>query len=172
MNEQIFLAINGLANKSHFLDSLGIFFAEYFLYIFALIIVILWFAKPWRIYAYQALASAIISRLIIVEIIKRFANHPRPYEIVSGIKQLLVDTETGNSFPSGHTVIFFSFAFAFYGTKLFWPFVFLAALGSISRVFVGVHFPADVAASVIIAALTVWLVRMLFRKYSADLKNN
>jgi undecaprenyl-diphosphatase len=162
MNEKIFLIINGLAGKSHFLDALGIFFAEKFLYVFALIVVVLWLQKSLRYYVYLTIASAFVSRIIIVEAIKRIINHPRPYEVVSNIHQLLADSEHGMSFPSGHTVIFFSFAFGFYGTKYFWPFLILATLGSLARIFVGVHFPADIAASIIIAAIVVAVGRRFF----------
>jgi undecaprenyl-diphosphatase len=164
MNEQIFLAINGLAGKSQFFDTLGVFFAEKFLYIFAIIIVGLWLNKSLRYYVYVAITSAIVSRIVIVEVIKRIVNHPRPYEVVVNIHQLLADSEHGMSFPSGHTVIYFSFAFAFYGTKYFWPFVILAAIGSVARVFVGVHFPVDIAASIVIAAVVVAAIRRLFKK--------
>lgn len=169
MNTQIFLAINGVATKWHWLDVLGIFLADKFIYVFAIIIAGLWFNKRLRSYVYVAFASAFVSRIIIVEVIKRIINHPRPYEIVTNIHQLLADNEHGMSFPSGHTVIFFSFAFAFWGTEFFWPFLIFATLGSLSRIFVGVHFPADIAASFIIAWLTVWLVKKLFKK---QLTNN
>ena len=164
MNQQIFLAINSLAGKSHLLDILGIFFADKFLYLFTLIILALWFNKRLRPYVYLALGSTLVARGIIVEILKRMINHPRPYEIVSHIHQLLADNEHGMSFPSGHAVIYFSFAFGFWGTEYFWPFLVLATLGSAARVFVGVHFPADIVGSLIIAAAVAWLARRLFKK--------
>jgi undecaprenyl-diphosphatase len=164
MNLQLFHAINNLADQWHWLDVLGIFLADKFIYIFALIILALWFNKQLRNYVYLAFASAFVSRIIIVEVIKRLVNHPRPYEIVPNIHQLLADNEHGMSFPSGHTVIFFSFAFAFWGTRLFWPFLVLAILGSVARIFVGVHFPYDILASVVIAGLVVLGLRRLFKK--------
>lgn len=163
MNTQIFLAINNLAGHSARLDKIGIFFAEYFIYVFAVAVVLLWLKKELRINVYLAIASAIVSRLVIVEIIKRLVNHPRPYEILPHMHQLIADSERGMSFPSGHTVILFSLAFAFYGTKYFWPFVVLATLGSVARVFTGLHFPVDILASIVIAGLTVWLVQRLFK---------
>jgi undecaprenyl-diphosphatase len=165
MNQQFFLAINGLAGKWHWLDVVGRFFGgDYFLYLFALVVVLLWSNKRLRNDVYLALGSALVARVLIVEALKRLINHPRPYEIVSNIHQLLADNEGhGMSFPSGHAVIYFSLAFAFWGTEYFWPFLILATLGSIARVFVGVHFPADIAASFLIAAFVVWLARRLFK---------
>lgn len=163
MNTQIFLAINGLAGRFPWLDAAGVFLADKFIYVFALFICALWFSKRLRNHVYLAIASAFVSRVILVEIIKRIVNHPRPYEVVARIHQLLADNEHGMSFPSGHTVVFFSFAFAFWGTEYFWPFFVLATLGSLSRIFVGVHFPADILAAFFIAWLTVWGLKRLFK---------
>ncbi len=163
MNVEIFESINHLAGKWIWLDQIGIFFAQHFLYVFAIIVVGLWFTKPVRKNVYIALLSAGFSRILVVEVLKRILDRPRPFEIVENVQQLIVDEETGHSFPSGHTVIFFSFAFAFYGTKYFWPFLILAIIGSLARVFVGVHFPFDVLASIGIAAVVVWAARRLFK---------
>jgi undecaprenyl-diphosphatase len=164
MNQNLFLAINGLVGKSNFLDVLGVFFADKLIYIFALGIALMWFNKSLRYYVYLAFGSAFVSRILIVETIKRLVNHPRPYEVVTNVHQLLVDHQKGMSFPSGHTVIFFAFAFSFVGTKYFWPLLVLAVLGSVARIFVGVHFPADIIVSIIIAGITVWGMRSLFKK--------
>jgi undecaprenyl-diphosphatase len=164
MNEAVFHAINNIAGQSHILDVIGVFFAEKFLYVFALIVLALWFNKRRRPYVYLAVTSALVSRVIIVEVFKRIINHPRPYEILTNLHQLLIDNEKGMSFPSGHAVIYFSFALGFWGTEYFWPFMILATFSSIARIFVGVHFPGDILASFIIAWLTVWLVRRLFKK--------
>lgn len=173
MNTQIFLAINGLAGRIHWLDVVGVFLADKFIYVFALVICALWLNKRLRNYVYLAIASAFVSRIIIVEILKRVINHPRPYEVVAGIHQLLADSERGMSFPSGHTVVFFSFAFAFWGTEYFWPFFVLATLGSLSRIFVGVHFPADILGAFVISWLTVLGLRQLAKgRFSTDKINN
>ena len=119
MNQSLFLTINGLAGQWVWLDKLGVFFAQYFLYIFALVIVGLLAYKEYRRNSILALVSALISLGIIVEVLKRVVNHPRPFEVINQVNQLLQDGERGKSFPSGHATIFFAFAFAFYGTKWF-----------------------------------------------------
>ncbi|MGE5392668.1 MAG: phosphatase PAP2 family protein [Candidatus Saccharibacteria bacterium] len=163
MDYTIFHAINGLAGRSHLLDQIGIFFAEYFLYVLVVLVAALWFNKSLRSRVYLAAVNSVVARLVIVEIIKRIADRPRPYEVIQ-VNKLIIDNERGNSFPSGHTVFFFAIAFSFYGTKWFWPLVILAAIGSVARVFVGVHYPADVVVSVILAAVTVPIFFYLFRK--------
>ncbi|MEO8065387.1 MAG: phosphatase PAP2 family protein [Candidatus Doudnabacteria bacterium] len=159
MNEALFHVINNLAGKSHVLDALGIFLADKFLYVFFAIVIGLWLSRKLRPNVYLALGSALIARGIIVEILKRIINHPRPYEILQNIHQLLADNEHGMSFPSGHAVIYFSLAFGFWKTEYFWPFFVAATLGSLARVFVGVHYPADIVTSAVIALLTVWVIK-------------
>ena len=162
MNNQIFLAINGFAGHWAVLDAVGIFFAKYFVYLFGAFILSFWLKKSLRDNFYTAFFSAAVS-YGFVEVVKRLINLPRPYEVLR-VHQLLVDQERGNSFPSGHTVVLFSFAFAFYGTKYFWPFLILAAVGSLARIYVGVHYPGDILASIVIAGLAVFFVKRLFKK--------
>ena len=166
MNEAIFHAINSLAGKNSILDSFAIFLAgNVFAAVWVGVIIAIWLKnRNLRNNVYLAFVSALISRGVIVELLKRIFDHPRPYEVLTNIHKLIVDNEHGMSFPSGHAVIYFSFAFAFWGTEYFWPFFILAVLGSVARVFVGVHFPADLLASFVLAALVVLAIRRLFKK--------
>ena len=166
MNEAIFHVINNFAGQWQTLDLLGIFFADKFLYVFVLIVIVLWFRKSLRYHVYLALGSALFSRVLIVELIKKLVNQPRPYEILANTRQLIVDNEPNMSFPSGHTVIYFSLAFAFWGTEYFWPYIIMATIGSLARVFVGLHFPFDIGASFIIAGVTVLVFKRLFKNPS------
>jgi undecaprenyl-diphosphatase len=165
-DHNLFHAINNLAGKNFVVDSIAIFLAgNVFLVCLVGLLVAWWFwLSKLRPQIILALGSALISRGVIVELLKRIINRPRPYEALANIQQLFVDTEHGLSFPSGHTVIFFSLAFAFWNTKYFWGLFALATTASVVRVFVGVHYPVDILASVAIAALTVWALRSLFRK--------
>ena len=170
MNHQIFYAINNFAGHWPILDSFGVYLAGNIFFAYWVGILFFIWLKYFNLrnYIYLAIGAALISRLVIVEIIKRVVNNPRPYEILANINQLFADNETGKSFPSGHAVIFFSIAFAFWGTKYFWPFVVLATLGSIARIFVGVHFPLDILTSVLIAGLTVWILKLFFARKFAN----
>ncbi|MBI4049523.1 MAG: phosphatase PAP2 family protein [Candidatus Doudnabacteria bacterium] len=153
MDYSFFSAINGLAGRWPWLDLIGKFFGgDYFLFVFALWVILLWFYKPLRRQVYLGLVSAGFGRAVIVEILKRIVDRPRPFEL-----------ETGMSFPSGHATIYFALAFAFWGTRYFWPFMILAVLGATARVFVGVHYPLDVLAGAVIAGLTVFGIRTLFK---------
>ncbi|HEV8601097.1 MAG TPA: phosphatase PAP2 family protein, partial [Patescibacteria group bacterium] len=159
MDHQIFFAINNLAGKHELFDKIAIFLSKSFIYYFVALLFLLWFLyRPLRRNVYLALVSGLVSRGIIVEVIKRVVNHPRPFEILR-VHQLLADEEHGLSFPSGHAVVFFSLAFAFYGTKYFWPLFVLATIASLARIYVGVHFPSDILAGVVVAFVTVWAIK-------------
>jgi undecaprenyl-diphosphatase len=162
MDHSIFLAINGLAGLNPILDTIGRILAKEFIYVYAALVAAVWFWPQYQNRIYVAFASAFISRVIIVESIKRMVGRPRPFEILD-VHQLLVDEGRGKSFPSGHTVIFFAIAFAFYGTRWFWPFFILATLGSLSRIFVGVHYPLDILVGAIIGAAASLLLLRLFK---------
>lgn len=163
MDHNIFLAINGLAGKWQWLDVIGKFFGgDYFLFLFALLVALALFDPKVRRNVYIAVGSTIIARLVITEIIKRVTDRPRPYEVLS-VHQLLADSERGMSFPSGHATVYFALAFAFWGTRYFWPFFILAAVGSAARIFVGVHYPSDILVGAIVGAAASIVVLRLFK---------
>ncbi len=162
MDYKIFEAINGLAGNNRSADAIGVFLGVYLIYVSAVFALFLFNDKRYWMNVWIAIISAVISRLAIVESIKHIINRPRPYEIINA-HLLVTDTEKGLSFSSGHTVILFSIAFAFHKTKYFYPFLIAAILGSTARVFIGVHYPSDVVASIIIALITVTLVKMVVK---------
>lgn len=86
--------------------------------------------------------------------VKALDMRPRPYDVLDNVR-LLVGGESDSSFPSGHTLIVFS------GAVVVWLYlrrgfaVILTAEASLvafSRVYVGVHFPTDIAGGVLLGA--------------------
>jgi undecaprenyl-diphosphatase len=127
-------------------------------------VALLWFRYHCRKRVYLAFFSAAVSYGLVVQFLKHVIERPRPCEVLK-VHQLIVDNERGNSFPSGHASIYFSFAFAFWGTEYFWPFFTLAVLGSIGRVFVGVHYPLDILAGAIVGWVVVLILKQFFKKH-------
>lgn len=100
---------------------------------------------------------------LVVQIIKAKVARVRPYDAIQGIKP--VKTERDFSFPSGHTAAAFTTALvmtsAIPGIGLIS--LTLAGLIGYSRVYLGVHYPSDVLAGLIIGSgLTVTLLLLPF----------
>lgn len=126
----------------------------------AMIVVLIAFTPHQREGWYCA-ASAILVRLLN-ELLKTLAARPRPDE------SLWLVSETGLSFPSGHTmnavVLFGLFAWFVWRSEhprwlrvlLCVVFVCAAALVGVSRVYLGVHFASDVLAGACVSG--AWLV--------------
>lgn len=165
MDHQLFLAINGLAGRWPWFDKIGpLIGGDYIMVIMALGIALLWFFKPLKRHVYLAIASAAVADGIVTQALKHLVHRPRPFEVLK-VHQLIIDTEHGNSFPSGHATIYFSLAFAFWGTKYFWPLFILAVIGSIGRVVVGVHYPLDILVGAVIGLLTALILKRFFKHH-------
>src|SRR3989338_2106853 len=82
LNELIFWKIHILAGQYQWLDLLIEFFAVYSGYVLigvVLCLVIFRSSPRKRLMFLEAVASAILSRLVITEIIRAFYHHPRPF---------------------------------------------------------------------------------------------
>lgn len=105
-------------------------------------------------------AVALLGSLIINNhIIKNLVQRPRPYVTFTDI-QILIPTPSEFSFPSGHTSSSFAAAAVFYRflpKKIGVPSIVLAGLIGFSRLYVGVHYPTDVIAGVIMGILLSYL---------------
>lgn len=96
----------------------------------------------------------------IAQIIKRNINRKRPYVRFKNIYTRKIGTDN-YSFPSGHTTGAFSLAMM---CGLFFPSTFvvcivLASLVGFSRIYLGVHYPSDVTAGLIlgiVSSLTIY----------------
>ena len=145
MDLYIFNLVNQFAGRWPVLDNLAIFFADKFGYILAAFMVVL-FWKKWRIII-QAFASAIVSRLIITNIIRWILPRTRPNGEL-------------DSFPSGHAAFYFAIAAVvyFYNKKLGILFFIASFLMGLSRVFSGVHWPSDIIGGALVGILSTWLI--------------
>jgi undecaprenyl-diphosphatase len=106
------------------------------------------------------------------ELTKEMTMRPRPFAVLHHVR-LLVSVPRSYAFPSGHTTnAFAASSGAVLVAKRFlkrvpfwgWSMLALAAAISYSRVYVGVHWPPDVAASVLLGLANGWAgFRLAFR---------
>jgi len=91
--------------------------------------------------------------------IKLVVKRPRPYETLENVR-LLLGPAPGLSFPSGHSIIFFSLAtvIAMRYPKLRYPSLIAATLIALSRPYVGVHYPSDILVGSLLGILIGYVV--------------
>lgn len=109
------------------------------------------------------LAISLIISTIVAQLIKRSAGRRRPFISINdlNIRKIGIDKY---SFPSGHTTAAFCTAVM---VSLFFPYLsfilmVLAFLTGISRIYLGVHYPTDVAAGAILGLFISFLIYFSF----------
>lgn len=139
--------------------------------------VLLLIPKKTRKIGITAILAIAIGALITNVTLKNLVARIRPYEVVDGLK-LIIERQHDFSFPSGHTCASFAAALVYYRmTPGRWgiPAVILASLIAFSRLYVGVHYPTDVLAGLVIGAFAAWaamrLMNYLNDKYRKKRKN-
>jgi len=156
VNISLFEKINSLASAYKILDWIGIFFADYLLYIALAIILVILFIKRTRLMAVAIVISMFLSRIIITEPLKQIFHHARPYVTLENVRKLISENNDYASFPSGHASIFFAIAMAiyFFDRKLgIFSFI-IAILVGLSRIYVGVHWPIDVFSGAVVGIIS------------------
>ncbi|MEJ9111380.1 undecaprenyl-diphosphatase [Bacillus paramobilis] len=167
-NIDIFRAINDLGKQYSFLNSTMVFLAEYTVYIFALIILAYWStgSRRTRMMVIQAMVAFVIAE-VIGKIAGEFHLNYQPFAVLPDVNKL-VDHTVDNSFPSDHTILFFSICFSFWlvRKKTGWLWLILAFSVAISRIWVGVHYPFDVAIGALIGCVSALFSYLLVPKFS------
>lgn len=113
-----------------------------------------------------SLAAIVIGALITNVTLKNLVARTRPYEVVEGLV-LLIEKQRDYSFPSGHTCASFAAAGVYWRMlpkKFGIPLVILAAMIAFSRLYVGVHYPTDVLAGLLIGLFAAWAAQHM-QKY-------
>ncbi|HEK9103302.1 TPA: undecaprenyl-diphosphatase [Bacillus pseudomycoides] len=163
LNIDTFRAINDLGKQYSSLNSTMVFLAEYMVYFLGLIIIAYWFtqSRKNKMMIIQAMV-AFVTAEIIGKLAGKFHLNYQPFAVLPDVNKL-VDHAVDNSFPSDHTILFFSICFSFWlvrkktGSLL----LTLAFCVAISRIWVGVHYPFDVVTGALIgiisALFSYWL---------------
>ncbi len=163
LNIDAFRAINDLGKQYSSLNSTMVFLAEYMVYFLGLIIIAYWFtqSRQNKMVIIQAMIAFITAEIIGKLAGKLHLNY-QPFAALPNVNKL-VDHAVDNSFPSDHTILFFSIYFSFWlvRKKARWLWLVLAFCVAISRIWVGVHYPFDILTGALIgiisALFSYWL---------------
>jgi undecaprenyl-diphosphatase len=117
--------------------------------------------RSWRRAATAAVLSAGLA-LAVAKVISELVDRARPFVVDPTGVHLFSGHAADPGLPSDHATGAFAVAMAIYLRKRSWGVIalFAAALLSIGRVAIGVHFPADVLAGAVVgcaAALLLWI---------------
>jgi undecaprenyl-diphosphatase len=165
LDYHLFKMINDLAGQFIIFNPLMRFLAADAEYLFYLSIIVYWFTRNKQIR--KMVAEAILSAcaaLGISGIIAHFFYRDRPF-ITHTVYQLIKHPANA-SFPSDHATGAFVIAIAIWLFRkregIVW--LFIAGCIGLSRVWTGVHYPADVITGALIGAITAYLIHLLFAK--------
>ena len=153
-NEWLFALVNADASSPPGLVALARVIAEGAPTLAALMLVLLWVrqGRAVRFALLDATATALVG-LAIAQVIVALWYHPRPAEL--GLGRQFLDHAPEASFPSDHATLLFGLALPLVFERAARPFglAFLAlALGTAwARVYLGVHFPADMLGGLAVA---------------------
>ncbi|MGY6272529.1 phosphatase PAP2 family protein [Achromobacter denitrificans] len=130
----------------------------------------LWGGETQRNMALKALASIALG-LFASYLCGALWPHPRPFAI--GLGQAFFPHAATSSFPSNHTIIIATLGFALVFDRrwagLGCAALALAALVGASRVYLGVHFPLDIAGGLALAPLAAGIALPVWNRAGAPL---
>lgn len=158
VNRSLFLALNAPAGLAGISLNLAIGAAKYSIVVLSGILIWRWLlGTSGDRRALIHVVLAVIPALAINYVIGLAFFHPRPFMVGLGHTYLAHLPEA--SFPSDHATFMWTIAFGLlYWSPTrpsSWIILLLAALTSWARIFLGVHFPFDIAGSMAVASLSV-----------------
>jgi membrane-associated phospholipid phosphatase len=163
INGSLFDWLNESAGHVAAIDHAMVWAAKYGVFAVFIIVCASWFirtctAEDRRLAVYTAALSALMAASLVI-LIQHYYVHQRPF-VVRGDVVLLMRHGPDASFPSEHATAAFAMAS---GLGVFRPRIGLVAIVcalmvAVARVYVGVHYPADVAAGAAIGTISTLVV--------------
>jgi undecaprenyl-diphosphatase len=169
MNTSLLLLINGWAGSHPLLDTAMIFSANYLIYIIFAVtagcMAYLLYKRRWRPVILFG-ATLVVSYLLLMIASHIYVDH-RPF-VDHHLTQLIAHAP-GKSFPSDHTTVATAIALGLLAFTRFKKtgvvFLVLAVLIGFARIFVGVHYPIDIAGGIIVPAIGTLIVYLISTRF-------
>lgn len=172
LNVDVFRTINDLGKQYTYLNPVFVFIAEYMVFILLLSVIAYWFSRleKNRMMIISASIAFIVAE-IVGEVVGMFHSNYQPFVELSNVTKL-VERSVDNSFPSDHTILFFTFCFSFYffKKKCSYLWIVTAFLVGMSRIWVGVHYPADVFVGGVIGVVVAYISYLVVPKLTITKK--
>ena len=155
LNQHLYLLLNAGDNTSALAIQAARLLAELPVGLGIVLVVIAWCRQTEkRLFTLRLLLAVALAMGAAVAARALFYN-PRPFAL--GLGRMLIEHEATSSFPSLHATFLFSLALpllVIHGSRSFGLAVFLSAITvAWARIFVGVHYPFDMAGAFVTAAM-------------------
>lgn len=172
----LFHAVNSGVATRDWLEDPTTALADVIVPLYALATVGLWFvARPygpvrWKLASASGLVSAAVA-LLANQAISHLWERPRPFTAHAALTHVLGARTTDPSFPSDHAAAAFAIAFAVFAFSRRTGAVFLAlaTLIGLSRIALGMHYPSDVVAGLLVGLAAAGLVTRAGRPWISQL---
>jgi undecaprenyl-diphosphatase len=163
-NQYIFLLLNASSHPGAITVEAAQFAANWLVVAAALVIAYLWiWGLTLKRSALIAVSVSTVLALGINQLLGLLWFEPRPFMI--GLGHTLMNHAPDNSFPSDHATFIWSLGFGLIATRASPRWGWLVALAGIvvawARIYLGVHFPADMAGSFVVAMASAAVARAL-----------
>lgn len=165
LNSMLFMQINASADASASCILFATFCAQYLVIIPIILLPICWCYYPQSRETIVKAVVAIFLSLMLAMILRSFIDSPRPFAAHLGTNFLVHAADS--SLPSKHETFIFTIAlmilinhfnYRWYGWLLTVLMLVVASLVGWSRVYLGVHWPFDIIAAMILGLLSAYAV--------------
>ncbi len=157
LNTHLFLFMNASAHPDPLVVALARALAEWVIWLIPLLLVAGWlWGDEWQRKDMLEAAATGLTGLLLNQLIGLAWQHPRPFMV--GLGHTLLQHAADSSFPSDHLTLLWGVAFSLVAhAQQRYAGICLAVLGlpvAWARIYLGVHFPLDMAGSMLTALVS------------------